>query len=117
VFENLNELLETLITSVNVEWTSSFSGILAFLSILIVSGTIAQLFMRIFRNRFLGFLVASACSIWLYEQVFLKGLPLLSILIAMILFLAFLAIIFLLALTIFIKRVPVPFKISGLRIC
>jgi len=117
VFENLNELLETLITLVNVEWTSSFSGILTFLSILIVSGTIAQLFMRIFRNKFLGFLVASACSIWLYEQVFLKGLPLLSILIAMILFLAFIAIIFLLALTIFIKRGPVPFKISGLRIC
>ena len=110
MLEQFNEIIEKLFILANLEWTSSFSGVLTFLSILIVSGVISYLFMKIFKNRFLGFLVASACSIWLYEQVFIKGLPLLHILIVIIIFLALLAIVFILFLAILIKRLPFPLK-------
>jgi len=57
------DLVEELLTIASIEWTSSFSSILTFLGALIVSVIIAQIFVRIFKSKLLGFLVASACSI------------------------------------------------------
>ena len=114
MFEDIGPIIDYLnyLTGVaNAPGFSSVSGILTFLSILIISGTISQIFMRFVKSRYLGLLVSSVCSIWLYEQVFVKGLSLLDFLISVILLIAFLAIISLIIFAIFVKKIPVPLKI------
>ena len=109
-YGSLIDYLNQLISVANTPGFSSFSGILTFLSILIVSGTISHIFTRIVKNRYLGLLVSSVCSIWLYEQVFVKGLSILDILISIIILLALLAIVVLVIFAIFVKKIRVPLK-------
>jgi hypothetical protein len=104
-------IINYLLTMVNAPEYSSVSGLLTFLSILIVSGTISHVFTRFIKSRYLGILVSSVCSIWLYEQVFVKDLSLLDILISMVLFVALLAILGLILFALFVKKIKVPLKI------
>jgi hypothetical protein len=104
-------VINYLLTTVNAPEYSSVSGLLTFLSILIVSGTISHIFTRFIKSRYLGILVSSVCSIWLYEQVFVKDLSLLDILISTILFIALLAILGLVLFAIFVKKINVPLKL------
>jgi len=108
---NLANLFRELLSTATLSWNSSFSGILTFLGTLIVSVIIAQIFVRIFKSKLLGFLVASACSIWLYELVFIKGYSLVTILVAMVFFLTIFLILLIIGLAIFVKRLPIPLKL------
>ena len=102
--------LNELIAAASTPELNIISFLLTFLAVLIVAGTIGQLFTRFTKSKFVGFLVTSAASIWLYEQVFVKGSSLLQIIVSIILFVAFLVILALIALALFVKRVPMMFK-------
>lgn len=110
-FNHITKYLDYLLAVANTPSFSSYSGILTFLSILIVSGTISYAFTRFIKNKYLGFLVSSVASIWLYEQVFVKGLSLFSIIVSVILLIAFLAIAAFAVFVIFVKKIPIPLKI------
>ena len=109
-FGSIFDYLGYLISIANAPGFSRFSGILTFLSILILSGTVSHIFTRFVKSRYLGLLVSSICSIWLYEQVFVKGLSLLDIIDSLVLLLASLAIIVTIIFVIFFRRIKIPLR-------
>lgn len=85
------------------------SWIFTVLSIMILSILASEVVRKIgIRNRLLDMLIVAIASTWLFEQVFVRRIPLLSILISIVLLFAFLAIVLLVVVFVFVKKVPVP---------
>jgi hypothetical protein len=109
-FNQVTGFLDYLLDVANTPSFSSYSGILTFVSILIVSGTISYLFSRFIKNRYLGFLICGMTSIWLYEQVLVKGMSLFSIVVSLVILLVFLGVVGLVVFVLFVKRAPFHFR-------